>query len=128
MYKCEANNCKKNGGTPLTPKNQPKNSIIVEKRPKVYQRTVRKGKRRGFVEEIEGWEIAKEIQVCACCYERITGLKAARIGFSLEALMQKKAKKPPVKKKKKFRKNNKKPGNNNYRKRNPRNDSRKPSN
>ena len=106
MYKCEANNCKKNGGTPLTPLNQPRNSIIVEKRPKIYQRTVRKGKRRGFVEEIEGWEIAKEIQVCAVCYERITGLKAARVGFSLEALMQKKEKKPFVKKKKKFRKIN----------------------
>lgn len=121
MYKCEASNCKENGGTPITPSNQPKNSIIVEKRPKIYQRTVRKGKRRGFVEEIEGWEIAKEIKVCACCYERITGLKAARIGFSLQALMQKKEKKPAVKKKKKFRKD-KKPRNNNYRKRKPRND------
>jgi len=121
MYKCEANNCKKNGGTPLTPSNQPRNSIIVEKRQKTYQRTVRKGKRRGFVEEIEGWEIAKEIQVCALCYERITGLKAARVGFSLEALMQKKEKKPVFKKKKKFRKD-KKPRNNNYRKRKPRND------
>jgi len=125
VYKCKAYNCKKNGGTPLTPLNQPCNTIIVEKRPKTYQRVIRKGKKRGFVEEIEGWEIAKEIEVCAICYERITGLKAARAGSSLKALMQKSEKKPYIKRKKKFRKD-KKPGNNNYRKRKPRND-RKPS-
>ncbi len=100
--------------------------IIVEKREKTYQRIVRKGKRKGFVEEIKGWEIAKEIKVCAICYERITGLKASRAGSSLQALMQKKEKKPFVKRKKKFRKD-KKPGNNNYRKRKPRNDRKPPS-
>jgi hypothetical protein len=121
VYNCQANKCKKNGGTPLTPKNQPRNTIIVEKREKTYQRTVRKGKRKGFIEEIEGWEIAKEIQVCASCYERITGLKAARIGSSLQSLMQKRTIKPPDKKRKKFQKD-KKPRNNNYRKRKPSND------
>lgn len=106
----------KNGGTPLAPANQPCNTIIVEKRSKVYQRTIRKGKRRGFVEEIEGWEIAKEIKVCATCYERITGLKAAKTRTSLIALTQKKEKRPPIKKKKRFRKE-KKSKNNNYHKR-----------
>ena len=112
MYKCQAYNCKKNGGSPLTPKKQPCNKIIVERRPQTYQRVISKGKKRGFVEEI---------QVCASCYERITGLKAARIGSSLQALLQKRTTKPPVKKRKKFRKD-KKPGNNNYRKRKPSND------
>jgi hypothetical protein len=121
MYKCQAHQCKKNGGTPLTPKKQPSNSIIVERREKFYQRTVHKGKRRGFIEEIKGWEIAKEIKVCALCYERLTGERANRIGASLQALMQKKETKPPIKRKKKFNKTHK-PGNNNYRKRNPRND------
>ena len=121
VYECEAFKCKKNGGTPLTPPNQPRNSIIVERRPKTYQRTIQKGKRKGFVEEIEGWEIAKEIQVCAVCYERITGLKAAKAGSSLKSLMQKKEKKPFVRKKRKSRKETK-PKNNNYRKRKPRDD------
>lgn len=121
MYKCEAFKCKKNGGTPLTPQNQPRNMIIVEKRVKTYQRLIRKGKRRGFVEEIEGWEIAKEIKVCAICYERITGFKAAKARSSLISLAQKKEKRPPSKKKKRFKKENK-PRNNNYHKRKPRDD------
>tara|TARA_B100001765_G_C19495354_1_gene336235 strand:- start:1293 stop:1673 length:381 start_codon:yes stop_codon:yes gene_type:complete len=121
MYKCEAFKCKKNGGTPLTPMSQPCNTIIVEKRAKTYQRVVKKGKRRGFVEEIEGWEIAKEIKVCAVCYERITGLKAAKTRSSLMSLMQRKEKKPLTKKKKRFKKEQK-PGNNNYRKRKPKDD------
>jgi hypothetical protein len=121
VYNCQANKCKNNGGTPLTAKKQPCNTIIVERREKTYQRTVRKGKRRGFIEEIEGWEIAKEIKVCASCYERLTGLKAARLATSLQALLQKKNTRPPNKKRKKFRKD-KKPGNNDYRKRKPSND------
>ena len=121
MYKCEASNCKQNGGTPITSTREPCNKIIIEKRPKIYQRTIRKGKKRGVVEQIEGWEIAKEIKVCACCYEKITGLKAATPGSSLKALMQKKEKKPTFKKKKKFRKN-KKPSNRPHQKRRPSND------
>ncbi|MAG39576.1 hypothetical protein CMI41_01230 [Candidatus Pacearchaeota archaeon] len=120
MYKCQAFKCKQKGGTPNTPYRQPKNSIIVEKRPKTYKRIIKKGKKRGIVEEIEGWEIAKEIAVCAICYERITGLKAARSGSSLKELMQKKERKPFIKKKRKKQnyKKGKKPSNNNYQKRN----------
>ena len=127
MYKCQAFKCKRNGGTPNTPPKQPANKIIIERRPKTYQRVIKKGKRRGFIEEIEGWEIAKELTVCAICYERMTGLKAATSGTSLARLMQKKEKKPFVKRKKKF-KNRKdtRPSNNNYKKRKPR-DGNKPS-
>jgi len=120
VYKCQAHHCKSKGGTPNTPLRQPRNSIIVERRPKTYKRIIRKGKKRGIVEEIEGWEIAKEINVCAICYERITGLKAAKAGSSLKELMQKKERKPFLKKKRRKQnfKKGKRPGNNNYQKRN----------
>ena len=118
MYKCQANKCKKSGGTPITPPRQPANLIITERRPKTYKRTIRRGRQKGFVEEIQGWEIAKEIKVCAICYEKITGLKPATAGLSLKQVMAKpvfKKKKPQKYKKKKnsrnFSSKNRKPQN-----------------
>ena len=93
MYKCQADKCKKNGGTPVTPLKQPLNKIIVEKRPQTYQRVIKRGRQREYIEEIKGWEIVKELKVCAPCYERMTGLKAMTAKVSIKQLNQKKEKK-----------------------------------
>ena len=125
MFKCQNTKCKKIGGTPITTPKQPANRIITEKRPKTYTRTIRKGKQRGFVEEIEGWEIVKEIIVCPVCYEKITGLKPVTAAVSLQQLMAGKKKKPTPKRRKKNFKNRKydKPNKFNSRNRKPANDS-----
>lgn len=99
MYECQADKCKKNGGTPITPSKQPLNKIVIDKRPKTYQRIIRKGRGREYTEEIKGWEIVKELSVCAPCYERMTGLKALTMKVSMKQIAQRKEKKPYVKKK-----------------------------
>lgn len=71
MFKCENSSCKLKNN--LVPPRQPINTIVVEKRPHIYENKIRRGKHKGKMKRTEGWEIAKEIQVCPECYEKLTG-------------------------------------------------------
>jgi len=103
MYKCQQVDCKEFNGTPTTLPNQSLNRIITQKRPKTYERTIRRGRQREFIDKIQGWEIVKEISVCPTCYERLTGLKAASNSISLRQIMANKEKKAFKKRKRNFR-------------------------
>ena len=103
MYKCEQIDCKEFHGTPVTPPNQSLNKMIVETRPKVYERTIRRGRGREFIDKVNGWEIVKEKSVCAICFERLTGLKPASNVMSLKQIMRDKEQKEFKKRKKSFK-------------------------
>jgi hypothetical protein len=72
MFKCQ--NC--NGNTEA---NQPVNKIIVKHRDRSYFNLIENPFRRQSREvNSEGWEIEKEIRVCATCYTQLTGKEARK--------------------------------------------------
>ena len=71
MYKCQET------GETIGPR-VPQNRIVIERRRKIYENKIRKGKNKGQVELIEGWEIVKEIIVGPDTYKERTGLEPAR--------------------------------------------------
>ncbi len=76
MYRCEK--CKT-----IVPPNQKLNRVIVETRPKSYPIFRKAGGRRGFdgppepVRNAIGYEIAKEMSVCAPCAADLAEVEAA---------------------------------------------------
>ena len=117
MYKCEQADCVKFNGTPVTLPRQSLNKIVIQKRPKTYERVIRKNRQREYIDKIQGWEIVKEKSVCPTCYERLTGLKPASNSMSLKQVMINRERKAFVKKKRNFR-HKRKNKNPNYRKSN----------
>ena len=113
MYKCQQIDCKKFDGTPNTLPNQSLNKIITKKRPKVYERIIKRGRQREFIDKVQGWEIVKEISVCPICFERLTGLRPSSNSISLKQIMVNKEKKALKKRKQNFR-TRKKNKNSNY--------------
>lgn len=66
MFEC--NNCKAQ-----TVSRQPANKIVLEKRLRTYDKEIRRGYDRGLFEQVEGWEIVKEANVCPECFILLTG-------------------------------------------------------
>jgi hypothetical protein len=71
MFQCQK--CNK-----TVPAGHPTNRIVVEKREREYEKEIYYGRLSGTVEQVKGWEIAKELIVCPECYSESTGL-AARV-------------------------------------------------
>jgi hypothetical protein len=57
----------------------PSNKIVEEKRRKIYERKVKRGRNKGQIELIEGWEIVKEMIVGPDAYRKLTGLEPAQV-------------------------------------------------
>lgn len=53
--------------------------VVTERRVKQYQKEIRYGRDKGSFEQVEGWEIAKELVVGPEAYEELTGEKAGTI-------------------------------------------------
>lgn len=73
MFRCENEHC-----NITVPPRQPVNRIVIERRERTYEKTIMRGKDKGKVKEINGWEIVKEINVCPKCYRILTG-KAPKV-------------------------------------------------
>lgn len=71
MYKCE------HTGKTIEP-GIPQNRVVVEKRKRVYEKRIKRGRNKGTVELVEGWEIAKEIVVGPEAYRELTGQEPAQ--------------------------------------------------
>ena len=70
MFRCQNEHC-----GALVPPRQPVNRIVTERRQQTYQKPIRKRKRGKIIrwDDVEGWEIVKEIQVCPKCFRKLTG-------------------------------------------------------
>lgn len=65
--------------------NIPMNKVVVEKRERVYEKTIRHGPNKGMTEQVYGWEIVKEVIVGPDTYRKMTGeepnkLKPSEVG------------------------------------------------
>lgn len=74
MFQCENDTCRK-----MTEPGQPVNRVVTERRDKTYQRKLRRGRDKGKVIFVQGWEIVKEIEVCPPCFASMTGLQPKTI-------------------------------------------------
>lgn len=75
----------------------PENKVVVERRKKVYEKKIYKGrikKKLVGVELVEGWEIVKEISVGPKAYQELTG-KTPRITQNSSKLKPPQKPKPP---------------------------------
>lgn len=70
MFRCENSECRI-----LVKKRQPENKVVTERRNKSYEVRVRRGRYKGEVNTVHGWEIAREIRVCPDCFVKMTGLQ-----------------------------------------------------
>lgn len=68
MFRCENEHC-----NIVVPPRQPVNKIVTERRERTYEKKIIRGKDKGKVKEVYGWEIVKEIDVCPKCYRVLTG-------------------------------------------------------
>lgn len=68
MFRCQNEHC-----NIVVPPRQPINKIVTERRERTYEKTIKKGKDKGKIKIINGWEIVKEINVCPKCYRILTG-------------------------------------------------------
>lgn len=110
MFRCENEHC----GIVVHPR-QPVNRIVLERRERTYEVVRKRGKNKGKVETVHGWEIVKELKVCPKCYRTLTG-KAPKI---VEEVKKPQFENKPRRKfDKKFDKNKKKPWQNPERKKN----------
>ena len=73
MFRCQNESCSQ-----MVVARQPVNRIVTESRKRTYEKKIRRGRNKGNVETVHGWEVVKEINVCPQCYALLTG-KAPRV-------------------------------------------------